>query len=102
MAYKLTEIAQDQLINSYVYGYLNFGENQAERYQQEIRECFDLLSDNPRIAHVREGYRQPLRIHHHAKHYIAYLLKDDSSDILIVAILRDSVDLVKHLAGSTT
>lgn len=100
MAYKLTGIAQEQLIDSYIYGYINFGEKQAERYQHDMRECFDLLSDNPRIAHVREGYTQPLRIHHHAKHYIAYLLKEDSNDILIVAVLRDGVDLVKHLAGS--
>jgi len=102
MAYKLTAAAQEQLIDSYVYGYLNFGEEQAERYQQDMRECFDLLSDNPRIAHVREGYKQPLRIHHHTKHYIAYLLKGDSDDILIVAVLRDSIDLVKHLGGSST
>ncbi|VAW00076.1 hypothetical protein MNBD_ALPHA06-503 [hydrothermal vent metagenome] len=96
MGFNLTQIAKEQLIDCYVYGFENFGETQAEQYQQDMMACFGLLSKNPRLAHVRKGYNRPLRIHHHVKHYIVYLLVEETEDILIVAVLRDSMDLVRH------
>ena len=41
-------------------------------------------------------YRPPVRIHHHGKHYIIYLIESDH--LLIVRILRDEVDLTRHLS----
>ena len=55
----------------------------------------DIIADNPRIAPERMEYMPPVRIHHHAKHYIVYLVEDDH--ILIVRLLRDEMDLTKHL-----
>ena len=53
------------------------------------------MADNPRIANERLEYTPPVRIHHHAKHNIIYLIEEDH--ILIVRLLRDEVDLTKHL-----
>ena len=68
---------------------------QAERYEQGLRHAIDIIADNPRIAVERREYAPPVRVHHHAKHFIIYLIED--AHILIVRVLRDEVDLTKHL-----
>lgn len=54
-----------------------------------------LIAANPRMATERPELRPPVRIHHHAKHYIVYLIRNDH--VLIVRALRDEVDLRGHL-----
>ncbi|MDP7548699.1 MAG: type II toxin-antitoxin system RelE/ParE family toxin, partial [Alphaproteobacteria bacterium] len=48
------------------------------------------MTDNPRIASERLEYAPPVRVHHHAKHYIIHLIEDDH--VLIVRVLHDEVD----------
>jgi toxin ParE1/3/4 len=67
----------------------------AERYEQGLRHAIDIIADNPHIAVERQEYAPPVRVHHHAKHFIIYLIED--AHILIVRVLRDEVDLTKHL-----
>ena len=47
------------------------------------------------FASERREYTPAVRVHHHAKHYIVYLIEDDH--ILIVRVLRDEMDLTNHL-----
>jgi toxin ParE1/3/4 len=54
-----------------------------------------LIAENPRMAPEHDEYTPPVRIHHHGKHDIIHLIKDDH--ILIVRILREEVDLTRHL-----
>jgi len=95
MDVRFTKQADDDVIDSYLYGFLNFGQEQADRYEQSLRHVIGLIAENPRIAHERSEYRPPVRIHHHGKHYIVYLIEADH--ILIVRVLRDEVDLTRHL-----
>ena len=92
---RFTAQADADIIDCYLYGFLNFGRNQAEHYEQSLRHVIKIIAENPRIAPERREYAPPMRVHHHAKHYIVYLIKEDH--ILIVRVLRDDVDLTKHL-----
>ncbi len=97
MKIRFTTKADADIIDSYLYGFQNFGRIQAERYEQSLRHAINIIADNPRIASEREEYTLPVRLHHHAKHYIVYLIEDDG--ILIVRLLRDEADLTKHLSN---
>ena len=95
MKVRFTAQADADIIDSYVYGYLRFGRDQAERYERDLRHAIDIIARNPRIASERPEFVPPVRVHHHGKHYIIYLVED--GHILVVRILRDEVDLTKHL-----
>lgn len=97
MGYKISQRAEEQIIEAYIYGFKTFGENQAEQYAASLYDCFDLLSNHPRLANIREGYDHPLRIHHHGKHYLVYTLIESTGDILILSVLREESDLARHL-----
>jgi toxin ParE1/3/4 len=95
MKVRFTNKADADIIDSYLYGFVNFGREQADRYEQGLRQVIDIIADNPRLAAERLEYDPPVRVHHHAKHRIIYLIED--TDILIVRVLRDEVDLARAL-----
>ena len=95
MKVRFTAQADADIIDCYVYGVLNFGHGQAEGYEEGLRHAIGIIADNPYIASERPEYTPPVRVHHHAKHYIIYLIQNDH--ILIVRVLRDETDLTKHL-----
>ena len=99
MKVRFTTQADSDIIECYLYGILNFGQDQADRYEQSLRQAFDIIAANPRIASERHEYEPPLRIHHHAKHYIVYLIEQDH--ILVLRVLRDEVDLTRHLTAES-
>ena len=95
MRVRFTAQADADIIDSYLYGFEKFGRDQAERYEEGLRHVVDLIADNPRLAAERSEHSPPVRVHHHAKHHIIYLIED--AHILIVRVLRDEMDLTKHL-----
>ena len=98
MTYKLTPDADDDLIEIYVHGFLNFGETQAEKYFSELEDCFEVLSNAPLICRERTEFTPPVRIHHHGRHLVIYVIQDDR--ILIVRVLHDSMDIPRHLSST--
>lgn len=95
MKVRFTLQAETDIIDTYLYGFETFGAAQAERYELALRRTIDIIADNPRIAAERPEYDPPVRIHHHARHYIVYLVREDH--ILVVRVLRDEMDLARHL-----
>ena len=95
MKVRFTALADADIIDCYLYGFRNFGQDQAEHYEQGLRYAIEIIANNPRIASERQEYVPPVRVHHHAKHHIVYLIEDDQ--VLIARILRDEMDLTKHL-----
>ena len=95
MKVRFTVQAETDIIDLYLYGFRNFGVAQAEKYEKSLRRAFEVISKNPRIAAERMEFSPPVRIHHHGKYYIVYLIEEDH--VLIVRILREEVDLTKHL-----
>ena len=99
MQYKTTPEADNDLIGIYVYGFKNFGEEQAEKYFSELEDCFQLLSETPLICRERTEFTPPVRIHSHGRHLVIYVIRGDL--VLIVRILHDSMDLPQHLPPKT-
>ncbi len=92
---RFTQKADTDIIDSYLYGIVNFGHAQADRYERGLRQVIDIIADNPRLAAERLEYDPPVRVHHHAKHHIIYLIED--THILIVRVLRNEADLKRNL-----
>jgi plasmid stabilization system protein ParE len=60
--YRLTKRADKDLLAIYLYTVERFGQDQAERYTHDIKECFELLASNPhmrRVAVVHRRMRPP-------------------------------------------
>ncbi len=95
MPYKTTPEADYDLINMYVDSFKKFGEEQAEKYFLEIESCFELLSETPLICRERTEFIPPVRVHHHGRHLIIYVVRENF--ILIVRVLHDRMDFPKHL-----
>ena len=95
MNYKLSNEADNDLINLYLHGFKSFGEAQAEQYYFELEDCIKLLSETPLMCRERTEFIPAVRIHHHGSHLIIYLIQEDH--LLVVRILHDSADIQRHL-----
>jgi len=95
MKVSFTAQADADIIDCYLYGHRKFGRSDAERYEQDLRHAIQIIADYPHIASERREFAPPVRVHHHAKHYIIYKIEDDR--ILIVRVLRDEADIANHL-----
>ncbi len=95
MNYKLSKEADNDLVDLYLHGFINFGEAQAEQYYFELEDCIKLLSETPLMCRERTEFSPAVRIHHHGSHLIIYLIQMDH--LLIVRVLHDSMDIQRHL-----
>ena len=99
MEIRFTEFAREDIIDSYVYGLARFGQHQADAYEAAIRQVISLIGDNPGLAAERPEFNPPVRIHHHARHYIVYTVATDH--VLVLRVLRDEMDLARHLTSDS-
>jgi toxin ParE1/3/4 len=90
----LSNKAEDDLTEIYRYGFINFGERQADLYAKQLKEKCQTLSDNPLLYREREEFNPPVRIGYHGKHLIIYTI--EGGYILIVRILHGSMDVLNH------
>ena len=95
MAYKKSTATDDDLIDIYIYGHVNFSEAQAEKYFYELESVFEFLGDNPLVAREQLVGNQLLRIHPHASHQIIY--QQTNYGILIIRVLHKSMLSALHL-----
>ena len=95
-SYVFSEHAELDLKDIYRYGFANYGENRAEIYKEFLKEKCQFLSENPNICYERYEFNLPIRIYHHKKHLIVYLIK--VKHILIVRILHENMNIEKLLA----
>lgn len=73
----------DQDLNAlYQEGYRKWGEEQADKYYDDVIRHFDVLCDNPylfrAIDEIRKGYRRSVC----GKHSIFYRIVDDTVEIM--------------------
>jgi len=96
--YVFSKETENDLIEIYRYGFLNHSERQAERYQKSLKEKCQFLADNPRLYREREEFSPPVRIHHHKKHLIIYIIEADH--ILIIRVLHEGMETEQYLQES--
>ena len=85
MSYRLTSEATEDVIHIYGEGVRLFGVAQAEKYQDELEERFELLVSHPRMARERSELTPPVRINPFGSHIFVYRVEDDDA-VLIVRV----------------
>jgi toxin ParE1/3/4 len=84
--HRLSQRADRDLRDIYLYGVENFGLAQAERYRLELDGCFGMLSEFPRMGRLSDTIRAGLRRHEHGSHVVIY--KEQPDHVLIVAVVH--------------
>ncbi len=95
MIYQLSDEAARDIEGILHHSVQCFGAVQAERYFEALKECIELLADNPNIGHSAEDILPDYLRFPHESHVIFY--KTLSSSILIVRILHERMDPKKHI-----
>lgn len=88
-------LAEQDLINVWLYTFETWGEKQADKYLDDLEQTMLLLAETPLICRERDELTPPVRIHHHSHHMIVYEAVPDG--INIVRVLHESMDVEVQL-----
>lgn len=88
--YRLSELAEEDLLLIAEYGDEHFGIAQSDRYRDQLKQRFALLAKRPSlfpaVEHIRTGYRRSVcRLHS-----IYYRLDDQGGEIVRVLGRQDT------------
>lgn len=97
MNFKLSKQASQDVEDIYLYGFINFGEHQADEYSFKMRSCIDLICSNPEIGRLDSRTNPAIRRFDFESHVMFYDIEDNV--IFVVRILHRSVDYVAHLSA---
>lgn len=97
MHFKFSTQASHDVESIYLYGFINFGEEQADLYSYRMHKCIDILCANPEIGRLDIRVNPAVRRFDFESHVVFYDVEDSS--ILIVRILHRSMDFVQHLSS---
>ncbi len=89
--YVFSNEAENDLIEIYRYGFINYGESKADLYIEALKEKYQFLADMPNLCTDREEFNPSIKIHHHKKHLIIYVI--ETNGILIVRVLHERMDI---------
>jgi len=82
----------------YLYGLINFGEDQADLYSEKMKNLiFETLRSNPEIGRLDTRVNPAIRRFDFESHVIFYDVTE--TEIVIVRILHGSMDFVKRLSS---
>lgn len=95
MHFNFSTQASRDVEDIYLYGFINFGEEQADLYSLRVHKCIDILCANPEIGRLDIRVNPAVRRFDFESHVIFYDV--EFSSILIVRILHRSADSVQHL-----
>lgn len=82
--YRLTQAAQTDLEDIWLYTLEHWSVEQADRYIDSLEDTFSRLLFMPEMARDRPEFDPPVRIHPSTKHLIVYRIEDDYLNILRV------------------
>lgn len=66
-------LAEQDLVEIWLYTFNEWGEQQADKYLDDLNAAITLLADQPLASRERTELEPPVRIHHHGHHLIVYL-----------------------------
>jgi toxin ParE1/3/4 len=95
MAWRTTELADEDIADIEAFGTVTFGRRRAEQYVDELVHVLDLLARNPRIAPERDEINGHVRLYNFKSHRIFYVIERD--DIVVVRVLHASRDWPEYL-----
>lgn len=93
--YVLSNAADSDLTEIYLYSYRTFGEAKADAYFLSLRDCLQMLAGDPRLGRSAASIRPGLFYRRHARHMIFYVVEDPG--IFVVRVLHETMDAPRHL-----
>ena len=87
--YSLARLAESDLKSVIRYTVKTWGISQAKRYTLGLRECFQLLAENPTLGRRCDSIHKGLRRFEHGKHVVFYV--DLPEGILIARVLHQKM-----------
>jgi len=92
--YRLSRLAAADLEEIAEYTIEHFGIDQARRYRDGLKTCFDQLAENPTLGREVEQLVCGLHRFEHQSHVVFY--KSEPENLLIVRVLHSSMDVPRH------
>lgn len=92
---KLFPAAEADLENIWRYTVRMWDMDQAVSYLDGIEHAFQFLANTPLVCRERFEITPPVRIFHHEKHLIVYLVRD--GEVQVVRVLHESMDVGEQL-----
>lgn len=87
--YRLSEAAREDMMDIAVYGDKNFGIAQSNRYRDQLKRRFAILTEQPELYpnadHIRPGYRRSVC----GVHSIYYRIENSGVEIIRVLGRQD-------------
>ena len=65
--YVFSKEAENDLVEIYSYGFINYGESKADLYVEALKEKCQFLADIPNLCSDRDEFDPSVKIHHHKK-----------------------------------
>lgn len=94
-SYRFTQRAEHDLEEIIDYTLQQWGAHQTNSYIDNLEDQCRLLADNPRLGVRRDEIRDGLFSFPYESHILYYVM--DSNDIVIVRVLHQGMDPMKHL-----
>ena len=92
--YRLSKLASADLEEIAEFTIERFGIEQARRYRDSLKTCFDQLADNPALGRSVEQLMQGLHRFEHQSHVVFYM--SEPENIFIIRVLHSSMDVPRH------
>ncbi len=92
---KFSKQASQDIEEIYLYGFISFGEEQADLYAFKMQKFLEMMRSNPKIGRLDTRVNPAIRRFDFENHVIFY--DENDTAITIVRILHGSMDFVKHL-----
>lgn len=96
MAIEFSRAAEDDLLGIFLYGVEEHGLAQAERYKSRLNRSFQTLSDNPKIARLRQEITPPVRVYPVQKHMVVYTIAEDGETVLVLRVRHHRENWTEH------
>ncbi|MBL8496487.1 type II toxin-antitoxin system RelE/ParE family toxin [Nitrosomonas sp. JL21] len=96
--FHLTDRAVTDLSDIADFTIQSFGIEQARFYRDGLNNCFDILADNPQLGQSATELAPSLKRFEYQSHVVFY--KSQGADILIVRILHQRMDFIRHIPSS--
>ena len=93
--YVFSNKAENDLVEIYRYGFITYGENKADLYIEALKEKCQFIADMPNLCPDRDEFNPPVKIYHHKKHLIIYIVETDF--IQIIRVLHERMDILQHM-----
>lgn len=98
--YRLTRLADADIVGIWQYTYQTWGKQQADRYLRQLERRFIDLAQNPAKGSPREELFSSCRIYPEGKHLIFYRSSDNG--IEVVRVLHERMNVPQYFSDSTT